>query len=96
MRVREETPDAIFKGFCAIALSLWVSEKKMLLSYLLFGMGAGWIVFMVCELLGWVTIDRRPTECKCKEVSIRSALQALILQQVPETVSSNAEKGIKL
>ena len=68
MRMKEETPDAIFKGFCAIALSLFVSEKKTILSYLLFGMGFGWLVFIVCEATGWIEVDRKPTACKCKEV----------------------------
>jgi len=67
MRIREETPDAIFKGFCAIALSLFVSEKKTILSYLLFGMGFGWLAFMVCENMGWIKVERA-SKCKCKEV----------------------------
>jgi len=68
MRIKEETPDAIFKGFCAIALSLFFSEKKTILSYLLFGMGSGWLVFIACEAMGWIKVDRRPAACKCKEV----------------------------
>ena len=81
MRIKEETPDAIFKGFCAIALSLFVSEKKEILSYLLFGMGAILVIFMICEPLGWVSIDRRPTDCKCrcKQVSAMSRVLVLIV-----------------
>jgi hypothetical protein len=77
MQIREETPDAIFKGFCAIALGLFVSEKKTMLSYLLFGMGFGWLAFMVCEPLGWIQVDR-PPKCKCKEVCMISAFLLLI------------------
>jgi hypothetical protein len=76
MRIREETPDAVFKGFCAIALSLFVSEKKTILSYLLFGMGFGWLAFMVCENMGWIKVDR-PPKCKCKEVCMISAFHLL-------------------
>jgi hypothetical protein len=78
MRIKEETPDAVFKGFCAIALSLFVSEKKTILSYLLFGMGFGWLAFMVCENMGWIKVDR-PAKCKCKEVCEMFPFHMLIL-----------------
>jgi hypothetical protein len=68
MRIREETPDAVFKGFCAIAFSLFVAEKKTILSYLLFGMGFGWLFFMVSETMGWIKVDRPSRGCRCKEV----------------------------
>jgi len=73
MRIREETPDAVFKGFCVIAFSLFVAEKKTILSYLLFGVGFGWLVFVVCEGIGWIKVDRRFTECKYEKVRLISA-----------------------
>jgi hypothetical protein len=80
MRIREETPDAIFKGFGAIAFSLYVAEKKTILSYLLFGMGFGWLAFMVCENMGWIKVDRPvKCDCKCKEVCMIPALVADIV-----------------
>lgn len=69
MPIREETPDAVFKGFCAIALGLWAGDKKTILSYLLFTMGFGWLAFMVCENMGWIQVDR-PSTCKCNEVCL--------------------------
>jgi len=95
MRVREQTPDAVFKGFCAIAFSLFVSEKKMILSYLLFGMGFGWLAFMVCENMGWIEVER-PSKCKCKEVRIYCIRHLLIPKQGQQAVTSSAEKDLQL
>ena len=78
MRIKEETPDAIFKGFCAIALSLFFSEKRTILSYLLFGMGLGWLAFVLCEGIGWIKVDRPSTECKCEIVRLISVFHLLI------------------
>jgi hypothetical protein len=72
MQIREDTPDAVFKGFCAIAFSLYVAEKKTILSYLLFSMGFGWLAFMVCENMAWIKLDRQSTACKCKEVRMHN------------------------
>lgn len=81
MPIREDTPDAVFKGFCAIAFSLYVSEHKTLLSYLLFGMGFSLIVFMICETAGWVKVDRpvKGCECKCREVCVVAGIDMLIM-----------------
>jgi len=95
MRVREQTPDAVFKGFCAIAFSLFVSEKKMILSYLLFGMGFGWLAFMVCENMGWIEVERA-FKCKCKEVCIHYIRQVLIPKQGQQANMPSTEKDIQL
>jgi len=78
MKIRKETPDAVFKGFCAIAFSLFVAEKKTILSYLLFGMGLGWLAFVLCEGIGWIKVDRPSTECKCEKVRPISVFHLLI------------------
>jgi hypothetical protein len=66
MRIREELPNSIFKGFCAIALGLWAGDHKTILSYLLFGMGFSWLALIVAELAGVVTIIR-PSDSKPEE-----------------------------
>lgn len=71
MLIREELPDSIFKGFCAIALGLWAGEQKAILSYLLFAMGFGWLSLIVAELLGLITIDRRPMAPRDLKVWLR-------------------------
>jgi len=97
MRVREQTPDAVFKGFCAIAFSLFVSEKKLILSYLLFGMGFGWLAFMVCENMGWIEVERASKcKCKCKEVRIHYICHLLNPKQGQQAVTSSAEKDLQL
>lgn len=59
MRIREDLPDSIFKGFCAIALGLWAGEHKMILSYLLFAMGFSWLALIFGEMVGRVQIIRK-------------------------------------
>ena len=97
MRVREQTPDAVFKGFCAIAFSLYVSEKKLILSYLLSGMGFGWLAFMVGENMGWIEVEwASKCKCKCKEVRIYCIRHLLIPKQGQQAVTSSAEKDLQL
>jgi hypothetical protein len=66
MRIREEIPNSLFKGFCAIALGLWAGDHKIILSYLLFGMGFSWLALILAEVAGVVTIIR-PSDSKPEE-----------------------------
>lgn len=68
MRIREDTPNAIFKGFCAIALGLWCGDHKQILSYLLFGMGFGSLALVAAEMAGWVEVVRPSTSPQIEEV----------------------------
>lgn len=70
MRIREDTPNAIFKAFCAFALAVWCGDHKKTLSYLLFGMGFSWLALVAAEMIGWVEIIRPSTSQRNEEVCL--------------------------
>lgn len=79
MRVREDLPDSIFKGFCAIALGLWAGDHKTILSYLLFAMGFSWLALIIAEMVGWVQIIRKPDSKPEQDVEVRLGLQDMLM-----------------
>lgn len=88
MRIREDIPDSIFKGFCAIALGLWAGDHKTILSYLLFGMGFSWLALIFAEMVGWVQIIRLSDAKPEQDVEVRLSL----FEQV-DVVADDAERG---
>jgi hypothetical protein len=87
MRIREETPNEIFKGFCAIALGLFVSEQKTILSYLLFGMGSSLLALVAAEMIGWVEVMKPPASPENGEPAVSCHSLCSVLAHPPPALS---------